>query len=206
MSGRRYNPDVIKDWFERGILLGSRRIYLGSVVSEKEEKDNGIDFQCAELLIKGLELMQGSRKKINLILNTIGGDWFHAMAIYDAIRASKAPVDIEVYGQAMSMGAVILQAGRNRIMHPNAVLMIHDGYSGVSDRPIQTGKNWADFDEITRNDLYKILSQRTGKTPVFWRRKCSHDTIYTAKGAVECGLADRVAIPSRALPIPKKHK
>jgi ATP-dependent protease ClpP protease subunit len=76
-------------------------------------------------------------------MNNPGGDWYHGMAIYDAIKYSSCECTIKVYGHAMSMGSIILQAADHRIMMPNSRFMIHYGYDGKAGHAKIVYK-WAD--------------------------------------------------------------
>jgi ATP-dependent protease ClpP protease subunit len=76
-------------------------------------------------------------------MNNPGGEWYHGMAIYDAIKESPCHCTIKVYGQVMSMGAVILQAADARILMPNTRMMIHYGYSGYNGHSL-TSIRWSD--------------------------------------------------------------
>ncbi len=199
---RRYTTEDIGSWVENSVDPKSRTIYMSSVLVETDGKESGVDSYMAEYTIKGLHVLKKSsaKKPIRVLMNNIGGDWFHGMAIYDAIRSCGAPVDIEVFGCAMSMGAVILQAGRKRLLHPNSALMIHDGYSDAADRPVQSARNWSNYDERLRKRMYEIFAERSGREPKHWRRKCTHDTLMTPEESVKQGLADKVLYPKRKLP------
>ena len=148
----------------------------------------------AEHLIKGLFLLnQSGNQPIRIITNNPGGNTIDGMAIYDAIQSSSASVDIEVFGQASSIGAVILQAGRKRLLHSNAIVMIHDGYLMYSERtPVRSNEAWSAYAKKDRERMYRIFAERSGRTERFWREKCSHDTLWYAHDAVKYGLADEV--------------
>jgi len=201
-----YSSENIHDWFEHSVNLKERRIYLSTVNFDCDGKDQGVDSLMTEYFIKGIDLMRKSNRKVTILMNNIGGDWIHGMAIYDAIRDFPAPVDIEVYGHAMSMGSIILQAGRKRLMHSNSSMMIHDGYADDGARPVQSARNWSNYEESLRRNMYKIFAERTGEIPSYWKRKCAHDTIYTAEEAVEKGLADKVVLATRGLPVKMDSK
>jgi len=188
----RYTQNDIENWFEYGVNLKKRKIYLGTFSENETGEDIGIDGLSAEYFIKGMEILENNKNKITVILNSAGGDEFHGMAIYDRIMASICPVDIEVYGHAMSMGAVILQAGRKRLMHPNSALMIHDGYTGSKETPLRSARNWSDFEEKLRYNMYHIFSEKSGKSKKYWETKCTNDAIFSPEEAVEEGLADSV--------------
>jgi len=141
-------------------------------------------------------LNQLSTKPITIHMNNLGGDWYHGMAIYDAIKTSKAYITMVVWGSAMSMGSIILQAADERFMAPNSILMIHDGMEFLNGSP-RTVEKWIDESKRNRLTMYKIyLEKMKTKIPQMTLRKieklCSHDTIYSAQETVNMGLADKV--------------
>jgi ATP-dependent Clp protease protease subunit len=147
----------------------------------------------SERLIKALYLLQQKPEEpIRIILNSFGGCWYNGMAIYDAIRSCPAHVTIEVFGAAMSMGSIILQAADERVIHPNATIMVHDGYeTRVGDIP-KTFENWADYSKVTRRKMYEIYAEKSGKTVQFWEKRCQADFILSATQAKELKLVDKI--------------
>ena len=93
----------------------------------------------AERAIKALHILDSTAptgdKPITVIMNNPGGDEYHGMAIYDAIKSCKNHVTIVVFGMAMSMGSIILQAADKRVMSANSRVMIHYGTWGINDHP-----------------------------------------------------------------------
>ena len=129
-------------------------------------------------------------------MNNTGGDVYHGLAIFDAIKTCKNHVNIIVYGHAMSMGSIILQAADERIMTPNSRMMIHYGEDGVWAHPkivLQWAKEGKKINEWML-DLY--LEKIREKHPKFTRKKvddiCDFDTFFNAQEAVDMGLADRI--------------
>ena len=106
---------------------------MGSVTVDMDS-ESGTDANMAERVIKGLHMLDTSAptgdKPITIIMNNLGGDWYHGMGIYDAIKACKNHITIKVFGYVMSMGSIIIQAADKRIMSPNSRMMIHYGTSG----------------------------------------------------------------------------
>lgn len=192
-----FDPDT---FFELGIDCKTRTLYLGSKHFNSDGCDLGIDALMADYALKGLHVLnaQDNRSPIRALLNTPGGSVHDGWAIYDAICASSAPVDIEVYGQASSMGSIILQAGRERLLRPNSVIMIHDGYMQDSERlPMRSSEAWAKWSERERERMYTLFSERSKKPKKFWSKLCRQDTIFFAEDAVKYGLADRILRPER---------
>ena len=174
--------ESIDRFFDYDLHVESRTLYIGG----KE-----IDEQSAERVIKALHILQ-SEKDINIILNSFGGCWFQGMAIYDAIASCSCHVNATVYGSAMSMGSVILQAADSRIIHPNATIMVHDGYETRVDDIPRTFQNWAEYSKRSQQRMYEIYAGRSGRPPSFWKKKCASDAILTAKEALELGLVDSI--------------
>ena len=138
---------VVRDidkWFDLNVDTDTRTIYMGSTGYTFDESETGVDHSMAEYFIKGMHTLESKNNKpILIIMNNPGGDWYHGMAIYDAIKYSSCECTIKVYGHAMSMGSIILQAADNRIMMPNSRFMIHYGYDGKSGHAKIVYK-WAD--------------------------------------------------------------
>ena len=78
--------------------------------------------------------LKDSKKPIDLYLNTRGGDVINGLAIYDFIveMNKTTPIDITVNGACMSMGTIILQAGRKRRAYKNSEFLLHEVQYGVS--------------------------------------------------------------------------
>jgi len=132
----KVNKETLDRWFDYNVDVESRTIYMGS--------EEGVDAVMAEQMIKGMHILESkSTDIITIIMNNIGGDFFHGMAIYDVIQTSKCHCVIKVYGHAMSMGSLILQAADKRIMSPNSRFMIHFGYDSHSGHAKMV-ERWAD--------------------------------------------------------------
>ena len=144
-------------WFEHNVDIGNRTIYMGST-NVNADGESGVDASMVEYFIKGLHIleMQSPDEKVTILMNNPGGDWYHGMAIYDAIKCSPCPTCIKVYGYAMSMGSIILQAAEERIMMPNSKFMIHYGTEGFSSHPkiVESWMEEGKKNNMTMEDVY----------------------------------------------------
>ncbi len=176
---------------ERGMdiysrLLRERIIFLGTA----------IDDHVASLTIAQLIFLEAedSSKDIYLYINSPGGSVSAGLAIYDTMRFIKPDVSTICVGLAASMGAVLLAGGADgkRSALPNSKIMIHQpwvgGISGqASDIEIQAKEMMK-----TRDTLYKILSDHTGKTIAQITKDCDRDYFMTSEEAVEYKLIDKI--------------
>jgi ATP-dependent Clp endopeptidase proteolytic subunit ClpP len=145
MAKRIRDNDFVWTWFDHNLDLETRTIYMGSLGYSYDGGETGVDHLMTEYFLKGMHLLEtrSPEKEITIVMNNPGGDWYHGMAIYDAIKNSNCHCTIKVYGHAMSMGSIILQAADHRIMMPNSRFMIHYGYNGNSGHS-KIFEKWSD--------------------------------------------------------------
>lgn len=192
----RINRDDVDKLYDYDIYIPSRTIYMGSTESSITDGESGVEAVMAERVIKALHLLDQKDEPITIIMNNPGGDWYHGMAIYDAIKGCKSHVTVKGYGYIMSMGAVIMQAADHRVIAPNAKLMMHYGYAGW-DGHAKTFQKWAkEFEKIDEDMEQIFLEKMKEKDPSITQSDVEalleHDTFYKGQEAVDVGLADEV--------------
>lgn len=196
MSSKRPNRDDMDKFHDYSLYVPARTIWMGSELVD-EDGESGVDALMAERTIKNLTILESMNKDpITIIMNNPGGDVNHGLAIYDAIKACESTVTIKVFGHAMSMGSIILQAADERIMSPMSSQMIHYGALAVDKEAKTTYKH---VDEFKRIDIWmeamymdKIREKQAGYKLKKLQEMLSHDTFLTAEESVALGLADKV--------------
>lgn len=188
--------DDIDRFYDYEVYAPTRTIYMGSVENDMEKGESGVDGAMAERVIKALHILDQKDEPITIIMNNVGGDWYHGMAIYDAIKNCKSHVTIKVFGYAMSMGGVILQAADHRVLAGNSRFMMHYGYAGWEGHA-KTFQKWAkEFDKIDSDMEQLLLEKIKEKHPHYKLEQLQdlldHDTILGAQDTVNLGLADEV--------------
>jgi ATP-dependent Clp protease protease subunit len=105
-------------------LLKDRIIFLGSAIND----------EVANLLIAQLLFLESEdpEKDINFYINSPGGIVTAGLAIYDTMQYIKPDIATVCTGQAASMGAVLLAAGKHgkRYSLPNSRILIHQPMGG----------------------------------------------------------------------------
>jgi len=157
----------IDRWFEYGVYPRTRTIYLGGIhgYDHGEDEDHlgesGIYWNTARRMIQSLHLLDSNiDQPITVVMNSVGGDWQHGMAIYDAIRLSKCHITIINMSHARSMTSLIFQAADLRIIAPNGYYMIHDGTSGFGGIP-RSAINWIQYEkDVILPKMYSIYLER----------------------------------------------
>jgi ATP-dependent Clp protease, protease subunit len=168
-------------------LLKDRIIFLGSAIND----------EVANLLIAQLLFLESEdpEKDINFYINSPGGIVTAGLAIYDTMQYIKPDIATVCTGQAASMGAVLLAAGKHgkRYSLPNSRILIHQpmgGFQGqASDIEIQAN-------EILRmkETLNQILANHTGKNIKQIKKDTDRDYFMNGAEAKAYGLIDHVIV------------
>ena len=102
----------------------------------------------ANSLVKQLEEL-GDVEKINVYINSYGGEVAEGLAIYNALRRHKAKVRTHCDGFACSIASVIFMAGDERVMNESSLLMIHNAWTIADGNAEQLRKCADDLEKIT---------------------------------------------------------
>ena len=176
---------------ERGMdiysrLLRERIIFLGTAVD-----DHVASLTVAQLIFLEAE---DPEKDIFLYINSPGGSVTAGLAIYDTMKYIKPDVATICVGMAASMGAVLLAGGaqgkRNSL--PHAKIMIHQPWVGGLQGQTSDIEIHAKEMVKTRDTLYNILAEHTGKTIDQLTKDCDRDYFLTADEAKEYNLIDNI--------------
>ncbi|HCX04123.1 MAG: ATP-dependent Clp endopeptidase proteolytic subunit ClpP [Tissierellales bacterium] len=166
-------------------LLKERIIFLGEQVNDA----------TASLLVAQMLFLEAEDpdKDIQIYINSPGGSITAGFAIYDTMQYIKPDVSTICIGMAASMGAFLLAAGAKgkRFALPNAEVMIHQPLGGAQGQA-EDIRIQADRIIKMREDINKILSERTGQPIEVIRKDTDRDHFMTANQAQEYGLIDEV--------------
>ena len=139
-------------------------------------------------------------RRIGVRINSVGGEVGTGIAIFNALRASKAEVTIYIDYLAASTASFIASCGRTVKMSRYGRLMIHKPSGGVwgTSEEIQ---NYLDELKRIEETICDIYSHRTGKSADEIRQAYmdGQDHWLSAEEAVSLGFADEIY---DSLPVP----
>lgn len=138
------------------------------------------------------ELADIKAERIDVRLNTPGGEVFDGVAIYNALRNHPAAVTTYVDGLAASIGSVILQAGDTRVAAKASQVMIHNGH-GVVIGGAEDMRQTADLLDQVNDMIAEVYADRSGGSVDDYRAAMAAETWYDAAEAKTAGLIDQVA-------------
>lgn len=154
-----------------------------------------IDDAVANTVIAQLLFLQSENpsREISLYVNSPGGSVTAGLAIIDTMNHIKNDVSTVCVGIAASMGAVILSAGKKgkRYILPNAEVMIHQPLGGVEGQASDIAIT-AKHILKTREKLYKMLADNTGKTLTQIEKDGDRDFFMDADEAKKYGIVDKI--------------
>lgn len=143
------------------------------------------------------ELNAIKASKVDVHINSPGGEAFDGLAIYQALRNHPAHITTYVDALAASAASFIAMAGDERIIAPHASLMIHDAFGLCIGNAAEMAKMQDDLARLSDN-LAAIYASRAGGEAATWREAMRAETWYSAEEAVATGLAHRVQVDEKA--------
>ncbi len=173
------------DVFSR--LMMDRIIFLGT----------GIDDHVSNIIQGQLLFLESvdASKDIQIYLNSPGGSVYAGLGIYDTMQLIRPDVATICTGMAASMGAVLLTAGaagkRSALKHSR--VMIHQPMGGAQGQASDIEITAREIAKL-KEELYKIISEHSGKPYDQVWKDSDRDYWMTSQEAVDYGMVDEVLI------------
>ena len=168
-------------------LLRERVIFLVGPVND----------QTANLVVAQMLFLESENpdKDISLYINSPGGSVSAGMSIFDTMQFIKPDVSTLCMGLAASMGAFLLAAGAKgkRFALPNSRIMIHQPLGGAQGQATDIEIQAREILKL-RENLNKILAERTGQPLEKIQNDTERDYFMSAEDATAYGLIDKVLV------------
>ena len=163
------------------------------------------NFIAVDEFLKDLDQLQG-KDHVTVHINSVGGDFYAGLAIYNRLRNMNISVTTINDGLAASAGSIIFMAGDKgkRKVNAGSNLMIHGvlsffyGYYNVRDL-----KDAINTLEAHNKAGIAAYVEATGLDEETVKAAMSKDTYMTGKEAVEAGWADELITAEGSAPIAK---
>ena len=169
-------------------LLRDNIIFLGTP----------IDDNVANLIIAQMLFLSGEdpEKDIQLYINSPGGSITAGLAIYDTMQYIKNDVQTLCIGQAASMGAFLLMAGKTgkRFALLNARILIHQPLimgGGIQGQATEIDIHAREILRL-RERMNRIMAEHTGQSFEQIERDTDRDFSMGSQQAKEYGLIDDI--------------
>lgn len=168
----------------------------GEVVSDRPRDWDGNPVQdgyiVASELLADLDAL-ATKDNITIHINSVGGDLYAGVAIYNRLKELPANITTINDGLAASAASLIFQAGDTRKVNAGSNLMVHQamgflfGYYQLSDLQ-QVSKQLRAANKTAIN----VYAEASGRSTDEMKRLVDAETWLTGQEAVDAGLADEV--------------
>ena len=166
-------------------LLEDRIVFISGEITD----------EVANSVVAQLIYLEGKNpdKDIAVYINSPGGSVSAGMAIFDTMNYIKCDVSTICVGLAASMGAFLLASGTKgkRFALKNSEIMIHQPLGGAQGQASDIEIRAKQILRIKEN-INKILSERTGQNLEKVKKDTDRDYYMTANEAKEYGLVDKI--------------
>ncbi len=129
---------------------------------------------------------------INLRINSLGGDVFDGMAMYNVIKRREAKTTVYIEGIAASIATIIALGADEVVMAENSLFMIHNAWGGAMGEAEDMRKTAATLDKIS-SELTDIYRKKTGLSYDAISNMMSDETWLNAEEAYELGFVDTIS-------------
>jgi ATP-dependent Clp protease protease subunit len=166
-------------------LLKERIIFLTGPVD-----DHVSSLICAQLMYLESE---NPSKDISFYINSPGGIVTAGLAIYDTMNYIRPDISTVCFGQAASMGSLLLTAGTKgkRYGLPNSRIMIHQPSGGFQGQATDIDIHAREILSL-RARLNQIYVDHTGQSIEVIEQRMDRDSFLSPEDAKEFGLIDDV--------------
>lgn len=178
MSGKFFNIIPSADSTACLLLYG----YVGT--------DEKVD---SAAVVSELMSLEASYKHIDVRINSLGGEVFSGIAIYNALRQSRSDINIYVDGVAASIASIIALCGKPLHMSRFSRLMLHQ-VSGGAYGTAKEMREAADTADNIQKTLCGMIAERCKLTAAEVSSKYfdGADHWITAQEALAMGLIDSI--------------
>jgi ATP-dependent Clp protease, protease subunit len=149
----------------------------------------------------------GSVKKLNIHINSLGGDTHTSQAIYNLIGDYDADTTSYIDGVAASAATIVASGAQKVVMRKNANYMIHNPWTLTMGNANALRKAAEDLDQVTEPIIAVYKEQTGNKTS---RAKIielmDEETWLTASEALDYGFVDEVRGKGNAIASAGKGK
>ena len=137
--------------------------------------------------IKGLKDMP-----INLRINSLGGDVFDGMAMYNVIKRREAKTTVYIEGIAASIATIIALGADEVVMAENSLFMIHNAWGGTMGEAKDMRKTAETLDKIS-SELTDIYRKKTGLSNDVLAEMMDEETWLNAQEAYDLRFVDTIS-------------
>ena len=133
-----------------------------------------------------------NRKPIMLYINSVGGSTIDGLGLISAIKTSKTPIYTIVLGNAASMALIVSIVGHKRYCMPNAVYLMHEGFTGDVDSTSKMRERTLFITGTMEDRIKEIILSHTTLTKKMYGEKYKEEWYFFPEIAKKYGFTDYI--------------
>lgn len=137
------------------------------------------------------QIGEANGQDILVRINSVGGDVFEGMAIYNALKKYDGNVKVEIEGLSASMASIIMLAGDEVNASENSLIMVHNPSAGVMGESKDLTKRAELLDKM-KSQMVTIYKGKSNLSEDEIITMMDEETWFTAEEAKNIGLIDNV--------------
>lgn len=134
----------------------------------------------------------GEIENLDVRINSMGGDVFEGVTIYNRLKQMKASITVYVDGLAASIASIIAMAGDEIILSEGSLMMVHSPmtFAYGNQRDLQ---NKIEILDTIEEEMLGIYSRKTGLPRSEIRNLLHAETWLNAQESLEKGFATSIS-------------
>lgn len=177
----------------------SKRSWFNLAYEEQDQSANAYIYDDIGMFgIKAKDFIEEvntvKANKLNVFINSYGGEIDEGVAIYNFLNRFNGEVTIRVDGMAASIASVIAMAGDKVIMPKASLMFIHNPWTMTAGDAATLQKEAQDL-EKRKAALMAIYAEKTGLPSEVISQMMDEETLLSAEEAVEMKFADAMEEP-----------
>lgn len=185
---------MMKPIYQLKVMDDNAELYIYGDIASDGYKWNETDVSANDI-ITSLQGVHAS--KIDVYINSYGGEVAQGVAIYNALKRHKAKVTTYVDGFACSIASVIAMAGDVRKMYSNSLLMIHNAWTvaqGNAEELEKAAEDLKVINEAAKQAYREVVNISEEELTAM----LNAETWITADKAVEMGFATEIVAEKKS--------
>jgi len=180
-------------WKNDGLDKVQLKLLEKKIIIIHGEIDGSMAMYVREALLR---LTSQGNPPVIVKITSKGGNVRIGLDIYDMLRSYSGELTGIVHGFADSMAGVILQACRKRVAMRHATMLLH--HISTSEVSLDTLRDWRKTKKVrgdmekSQRMIYKVLSDRTGRSIREIREVCAKEQSMDAREALRFHFIDEI--------------
>lgn len=175
---------TLSEAIQTGVCLPTRSILLTEVINEQSVRQVWTALQALDS--KGADA-------IRVYVDSGGGSCSAGWAIYDMLRSSYCVIQTICIGKAYSMAALVMQAGDERWITKNSVLMLHPvGLYDLEESSLEDLGIELESAKKTYEGMVSVIARRMKIPVATYKARYRKNSYFSAREALAARLIDSI--------------